>query len=237
MFFFSSPEPVFEELGENSILIIPHRFSDNNKHNKRFGIYNVGFLSFRNDEWGRKCLEWWRNKCIEWCYDREEANRFADQKYLDYWPSLFEKVCELTHKGTNLAPWNIDNFKYKKNGESILVDDDKLIIYHFNSLNKKSSALYDIGTRVYGSQLSDLLLVNVYKVYINKIEAITRTMNLNVGENRCKQRYSTFIRNMLAIAETEEAIFFSKYFRPIRLSQLLRPISSVKNLVKKKQVV
>jgi hypothetical protein len=232
MFLFSSPEPIFSEMGDDSILIIPHRFSENNKLNERFGRYNVGFLSFRNDVTGLECLRWWRGKCIEWCYDREEPTRFADQKYLNYWPELFAKVCVLTHKGVNLAPWNVDNYSYRKVGADVLVDDDRLIIYHFNSLNKRSAAVYNLGTRSYAAHLSRVLLSNVYKVYIQKMNAISRSINLQVGDNRTKQKYPNLMYQVLAMAESEEVVYFPKYGMPVRVSRLLRPIVSVKKRIK-----
>lgn len=82
--FFSDPEPIFEELGSRSIAIIPHRLIPEKKHLEVNGIYNVGWVTFRSPK-GIKCLEEWKEKCLEWCYNRQEPERFGDQKYLDYW--------------------------------------------------------------------------------------------------------------------------------------------------------
>src|SRR5262249_44798941 len=87
LFFFSDPAPIYEELGRNSILIIEHRFPPALKYLEApNGIYNVGLLSFRNDEAGRLTLNWWRERCIEKCSDTADQGHFADQKYLDDWP-------------------------------------------------------------------------------------------------------------------------------------------------------
>jgi hypothetical protein len=106
LFFFANPVPLFDELGEGSIAIIGHRFPTYLRSKERYGIYNVSWLTFRRDESSLDCLHWWRERCIEWCYDREEDGRFADQKYLDDWPTRFQNVVVLEHKGANLAPWN-----------------------------------------------------------------------------------------------------------------------------------
>ena len=82
LFFYASPEPIFDELGDGSILIVAHRFPPGRPHLWLSGIYNVGLLAFRRDARARECLEWWRARCLEWCYDRMEPGRFADQKYL-----------------------------------------------------------------------------------------------------------------------------------------------------------
>ena len=53
LFFYSSPQPVFDELGDGSVLIVPHRFPEHLRHLEEFGVYNVGLLTFRNDPPGR----------------------------------------------------------------------------------------------------------------------------------------------------------------------------------------
>ena len=73
---------------------------------RRFGIYNVGWVSVRRRDDGIAALRWWRERCIEWCYDRVEGDRFADQRYLDRLPELFAGVHVIEHLGANLAPWN-----------------------------------------------------------------------------------------------------------------------------------
>ncbi len=137
LYFFGSPEAAYEEMGNNSILIIEHRFPEILQNREKYGIYNVGFLSFRNDENGAECIKWWREKCIDWCFDRLEDERFADQKYLDKWPQLFPKVKILKHKGVNVAPWNVINYKFHLGpSREYYVDEKPLLIYHFHGLKK-----------------------------------------------------------------------------------------------------
>ena len=143
LYFYSNPSAVYEELGSESILIIGHRFPPHLKHLEKYGIYNVGLLSFRNDANGRACLEWWREKCLEWCYDRCEDGRFADQKYLDEWPSLFANVVVAKHKGANLAPWNWAGHDISVRDGFATVDSEPLIFYHFHGLKLLNRWLYE----------------------------------------------------------------------------------------------
>ena len=135
LYFYSSPEPLFKEFGQNSIMIIPHRFASAREvKEKAAGIYNVGMLTFRRDRNGRKCLLWWRERCLEWCYNRQEDGKVGDQKYLDQFPKLFKKVCVLSHIGGGVAPWNIGQYRVWKNKDKIFVDKFRLIFYHFLGL-------------------------------------------------------------------------------------------------------
>jgi len=142
LFFFASPAPLFEEMGKGSIAIIAHRFPPNSSSAEVVGTYNVGFLSFRRDRNGLACLQWWRQRCIEWCYDRKENGRFGDQKYLDDWPTAFQGVVVLQHKGANLGSWNVRNYRLSYDGQSVFVDDQPLICVHFDSLRRPKKWLY-----------------------------------------------------------------------------------------------
>lgn len=133
LFFYSSPQKIYEELGEDSIAIIPHRIIATRKEKeKAMGKYNVGMLIFKNDERGRACLEWWRQKCNEWCYNKVEEDRFGDQKYLDYFEQLFSGVKVIENKGADVAPWNIGDYKISRYEEKTFVDSDELIFFHFS---------------------------------------------------------------------------------------------------------
>ena len=151
LLFFSSPEPIFEELGDDSVLVIEHGFPERLRHLERYGVYNVGFVTFRNDDRGRAVLYQWRADCVAWCYDRAEDGRFADQKYLDRWPSQFPGVHVLRHKGANLAPWNWMNHAIAFDGQRGTVDGQRLIFFHFHGFKIVNRWLFEPGDAAYGA--------------------------------------------------------------------------------------
>lgn len=135
LFFYSPLEPIYEAMGSQSVLIIPHRiFGNAEAREKDMGKYNVGMLIFRNDANGRACLTWWKDRCLEWCYYKVEPTRFGDQKYLDYFEEKFDGVYVLPWKGVNLASWNIGAYKGKveKKGGDVYIDGNILIFFHFS---------------------------------------------------------------------------------------------------------
>lgn len=131
LLFFSSPQPVWDELDHGSVLLCAHHFPDFLHHYERHGHYNVGVLGWRRDADGLACLDWWRERCLEWCHDRLEPGRYADQKYLEEWPRRFGGVVECCHPGVNLAPWNWMNRRYEFAAGKILVDGQALVVFHF----------------------------------------------------------------------------------------------------------
>lgn len=132
MFWFASPRAVLAELENASILVTEHRHPRHLAHHRRYGRFNVGLLSFKNDSAGLSCLDLWRSRCLDWCYDRLEENRYADQKYLDEWPSHFGAAVGIVKRlGINLAPWNWSQYHYTQNGCDFLVDGEPIELFHF----------------------------------------------------------------------------------------------------------
>ncbi len=171
LFFFSSPEPIFDELGSKSIGIIPHNFSKPllEKYptiQKTSGIYNVGLLVFKNNKEGLECLNWWRDRCLEWCYADYKDGKMGDQLYLNDWPERFSSVCVIKNPGADLAGWNLDNYKLTFKNGSILVDNKPLIFYHFHMVDIYKDGTFDI--RFYN--LSEEVILNIYLPFINAVK-------------------------------------------------------------------
>jgi hypothetical protein len=178
LYFFSAPDPIFEELEESSIGIIEHRFPLRHSDRNRFGIYNVGWLTFRRDHDGQQCVRWWRERCIDWCFDYVDGGRFGDQKYLDDWPVRFNRVRVIRHKGANLAPWNLANYSVTERGANFMVDDDALIFFHFHGLKQLSGFVYDTNLGRFGCKPSKLVRQKIFGAYIHQLRVVGNTAGL-----------------------------------------------------------
>lgn len=134
LWFYSDPEPLFEELGDASVLITEHRYPREYAHHEIRGHFNVQFLVFRRDARGLEVLDWWHERCLEWCYARLEDGRFGDQKYLDDWPQRFAGVHVLRHHGGGVAPWNVVGSELRDTPDGVTVDGDSLVFFHFHQV-------------------------------------------------------------------------------------------------------
>ena len=133
LFFFSDPSPIFEELGDGSVLIHEHRFPPELRYLEKYGRFNVGLLTFRKDEAAMEVLTWWRERCIEWCSVKEDEGKFGDQAYLDEWPRRFRGIKVLEHPGAGLAPWNHSQYRFGCDASGApLVNGKAIIFYHFH---------------------------------------------------------------------------------------------------------
>lgn len=120
-----SPKRIFDELerSEKSVLITQHAYHPPYDMSASSGIYCVQFMTFVRGR-GETVRKWWEDRCIEWCFDRFEAGRFGDQKYLDDWTERFpEAVHVLKEKALARAPWNAIRFLGKE-----------IVFFHFHGL-------------------------------------------------------------------------------------------------------
>jgi hypothetical protein len=210
LYFFGGIGPILEELDGYSIGIIEHRFSPRLRRGAKFGIYNVGWVAFRNNGTGRTCVDWWRARCIEWCYERCEGDRYADQKYLEQWPRLFDGVRVVQHKGANVAPWNLGRYKVDMLGDRIAVDGQPLIFFHFHGLKQVWPRLFDTNLGRSGARLSPVLRKHLFLPYI---QALQRSPGKTVaGGVRKRSAYRGMVGRWAKAAWHNLATLFSGAF-------------------------
>jgi hypothetical protein len=135
MMFFADPQPVFDEIGAESLAVTPHDFPPRLKFFESNGKYNVGLVHTKKDADGLACIEEWQRLCLDWCYLRHEPlhpERFCDQKY---WDSILEKhwhVHAIQHPGANRAPWNAEHHEYSVKDGQVCVDAQPLLWWHYH---------------------------------------------------------------------------------------------------------
>lgn len=175
VYFYASPKPIFDELGNDSILITEHRYSPKYNKELKAGKYCVQFVTFKKDENGLKALRWWRERCLEWCYARYEDGKFGDQLYLDDWTERFQGVHVMQHLGGGLAAWNIQQYNFIRDNEKIFGEEIstgkkfEVIFYHFHYLKFFSNGKVELGRRTLSNQVLNIF----YKDYIQLLDNIS----------------------------------------------------------------
>lgn len=150
LYFYSDLQPLFDEIGDSSIVIIEHRYVPGLEHLLVRGRFCVEWVSFRRDAEGLACLARWREQCIEWCFYELQEDRMGDQKYLDEWPERYRQLCILEHPGAGVAPWNYARYRYGRDASSRLtVDGAPLIFYHFHQFQLLSNGGFDRMSNYY----------------------------------------------------------------------------------------
>lgn len=159
VFFFSDPKVIFDEIGDRSIAVIPHRW--NEKDRKRLepnGKFNVSWVTFKNNAIGRECLSTWARQCRERCSAKVGC---GDQKYLDEWPSKYgSELCVIENIGAGVAPWNLQNYEVSPGPK---VDGVDVTFVHFHE--------YRHGKRLTNYPLRQQDREFIYDPYIEAVEA------------------------------------------------------------------
>lgn len=182
LYFFESPAMVIDEFGAGSIGIIEHKYSKKFEQKlKKYGRFNVGWVAFRNDQFGHNLLRWYCDSTLTWCSDKPTNGLYADQGYLDSFPDWSGTVV-LKTPGANLAPWNVGNYQLTRtNHGNILVDAFPLLFFHFHGI-KSRGPRYVTAEMMYGFRLTKELRNAVYEPYLRKLSSYERAVKATMPQ-------------------------------------------------------
>ena len=204
MMFFSSPEPIFEEATGASVIITPHRFSQNIKDKECYGLYNVSWLTFHRTENGMACLGWYRNACLNWCKDILDESRFADQKYLNFFPEGFSQVHIMQHSGGGVAPWNLRDSSITKDDTGPCINNLPIVFYHAHGFKRLIGPFFSSGLANYATTVSSKELLFFLKKYARaltfaekKIRGLFNELKLNGIRGNTKNSWFSLIKKVI----------------------------------------
>lgn len=200
LLFFADPQPLFEEFAKKNghVAIIAHRFTPSLQHLSIYGTYNVGWVTFKRSSEAWTCLLDWQQKCMAWCHDYVDGDRFADQKYLDAWPTQHQGVIVLDHPGANVALWNLQAGTIRRKRGRIEVYGRELIFYHFHGLSQIGRRTFFTNTRIYDTTLDSVVRHTVYGRYMAALRSQQRKLR------------SSGIRPLIRYKHSKDDIAFAK---------------------------
>jgi hypothetical protein len=219
--FFSDPTPLFGLLRDHSVLITAHDFSPGLEEFRKYGAYNVSFQIFKHDDVARGCLERWRSQCLDWCKDEydEPSGRFADQKYLDGWPSLLgDRLHVFSRPGVGLAAWNFNRFRLSKGESGYLVDGQPLMLVHFHGFKPFSPRLAGNSFGLYRVRPCPIL-AEIYAEYWGHLREKQARLG-DVTERGVRGPSYGRLFERLAKEKTLYFRFVGKRIRHVRVSKL-----------------
>lgn len=188
LFFFSSPAPLWQEVGAAPMAFVEHRFAPAYAEKIRYGRFNVGWNTFDRSEVAQQALQWWAERCLEWCYDRIEGEKFADQGYLTTLERQFPGVHVLRYSGINLAEYNLDNLELSLSAAGPAANGMPVIYWHMHCLFEQANGGFKIALR------PDLMQHPVvgwaYQHYVQRLQLLAaRLAGLGLPIDRGNARY------------------------------------------------
>lgn len=178
LYFFSSPQPLLEELGGDAVLVTEHRYTRRYDQTATSGRFCVQFMTFRRDADSLRALNWWREQCLVSTALDPETGKCGDQKYLDDWPERFPRVHILEHLGGGVAPWNVQQYRFSKATDGLWGEEIAsgrrfpLIFYHYHGLRISEQGRVLLTGHDYelAKETVDLL----YRPYLRALQAAKR---------------------------------------------------------------
>ena len=206
IFFYGSLSQYLTNFEGGSAVISPHRHLWQNRRRLRpFGRYNVGVVAIANNLAGKGLLSYWADQCKTWCYDRVEAGKYADQRYLEDFESLDDSVIVDENKGANVAPWNLGFSKViGESPKNLSIDGVPIVYVHFQGL-KVLKNHWILGHLPYLTLATPNQISKLYTPYVRRLEGLEDRSLANSGSSRPSIR--------LAMALEKVQLFLGFMFR------------------------
>ena len=148
IFVFSSLKSIFSELGDKSVMVVPHIADIHVNYSGELpewavmsnGIYNLGFCAMNNTPKSNLLVKWWCQRLEDCCFSDRAKGFFTDQKWMDWVPGFLGDECKVSQNlGFNMAPWNFFERRIVKKEDGYYVahriEDNpnlnKLVFIHF----------------------------------------------------------------------------------------------------------
>lgn len=173
---FGDLAPLSQALDAASVLLTPHLTDpettragilDNEISALKHGIYNLGFLAFRCDGEGLRCMRWWADRLLDFCRDDIPNGLFTDQRWADHIPAMFDGVRVLRAPVYNVATWNLSNRQATGTvPDALSINGQPLCFYHFSGFD---SGAQETMLKLYGKESPALFELRQW--YIAQCEA------------------------------------------------------------------
>ena len=180
---FTNPPPDFEKISELDV---------NNS-----GLYNGGFVAFRNNKTGNEFIAWWKERMKKYCFTDFRNGMFVDQVWLNFVPLYFQQVLISKHQGLNVAYWNFHE-------RTISQDDNKqwrvnnvpLVFLHFSGYRLYRKDLISIHQTRYS--FVDLPKVKtLFDNYTARLEETISKHNFEFPQLNASQRLRSKVKAVL----------------------------------------
>ncbi len=208
IYFFSHPRPI-HELWNNYTTLLNRQLGTTALENKH-GMYQAGMIGFSKSVESLDVLRWWLNRCTEWCYDdHSDHRRWGDQKYLQSIPDLFRSIRVNDRYALVAAPWNIvmsntKGLQVSRVGHDVYVGSEKLVSYHFGSINMLSPTTFDLWKHE-PLKFDKRILDYIYTPYLKKLSAISEAISSKGLDTAMLYEGAKNVYNPFSISASEES--------------------------------
>jgi len=174
-------DEVFRLAERHGIVLTPHVIAPIPRDGKltdedtilRAGMYNLGFIAVGRQ--AQPFLDFWMERLRRDCRVDPLSNRFVDQRWVDFVPSLFD--CHILRDPTyNVAYWNLDQRELRWTDGGYTVDGLPLHFFHFSAFDPTEPTLLSrwVAERPRVNLSDNPDLVRIFGEYADALRASAR---------------------------------------------------------------
>lgn len=237
LFFYRSLVEIRVEHQKGDVLLTPHLnhvpylnkviINDEMAGVLRHGIFNLGFVSFKNTKNGRDIAAWWADR-LQISSKTDYANGlFTDQKWWDLSQIYFKNTWVVKNDGWNMAPWNISERRLVTETPPTLDSGECLIFFHFS---KFPSSAFD---EKIGSYPKSTVLENLIKDYGRKFTSSQAYVKKVLSDLQSEETDAETSTRLVPKRKPKVEILLSNILNSLVQNHFLREITSKSNLLEK----
>ncbi len=213
VFFCSSPEPLYNELGNDTLLVV----SAPNATESTTPLYSGAFLCIKNTSAGAEILTFWQKRSRELLHERSSPSAVPLQGNLPLTDCAdrFKGIIVSKHPGLVMAPATLTKHALHAGASGHpQIEGRDLILCHLSGLKLLQPELmyFEDGTQWWSEELLRLCLVPYGRTLVEQYAGLTK---LNISYQFRSQDITSFSPAQLFVA----APAVSQLMRPLALPQ------------------
>jgi glycosyltransferase involved in cell wall biosynthesis len=235
LFFYRTLEDIRTEHINGDVLLTPHLnhvpylnsviLNDEIAGVMRHGIFNLGFVSFKNSKNGRDIAAWWADR-LQISSKSDYANGlFTDQKWWDLSQVYFKNTWVVKNDGWNMAPWNISERRLVAETPPTLDSGESLFFFHFS---KFPSSAFDEKIRHQAKSEILASLINNYGIRFSSSQEYVKKILTDLHD------YETYAETSLRLIprrKPKSEILLTKVLNSLVQNQFLRKAIGKRNFL------
>jgi hypothetical protein len=141
-------------------LVVPSEFATLSA-----GIFNSGFLGVSQGEEAFDMLSWWWERTQRFSFRRPEEGMFADQKWLDFIPGMYQSVAIIQDPAYNAAFWNLHERPLEVRNGEFFVRGKRAAFFHMSNFSPGSPPAFcrDTALEHFASEPAAQTLAEAYQ--------------------------------------------------------------------------
>jgi len=184
IYVFSKLNKIWELLDKWSMVLTPHILTPYPEDDLRpteieinlAGVFNLGFIGISNIPSAMQFLRWWQKRLYEFCYLKPSQGMHVDQNWVNFAPTMHDRVFILRDPAYNIAYWNLheraSDLIFENN--QLTIGHRPVVFFHYSGITSKAPDLISVHQNRFS--MKDYPNVRpIYQFYLDLLDTENHT--------------------------------------------------------------